>query len=178
MTPEASVGMQPNDWIAILVGLAAFAAAMWSNYIAHRALRAGGRQKMAEFRKEWIESLRADIAEVLAQDTFMINSQNQLAALKKITKEKSKIGNIDFNNEAVNVIKAREKAITDRLRAFGSVLLKLNSEDGPNGELISVLYELMKDKNQPKRQENVVAAARVVFKSEWKKLSTELEIER
>ncbi len=165
--------------VSLFLGTAALAVSVWSNWTAYKAVKAAGKAKVAEFRKEWIESLRRDIAELLTQDINMLNCDKQLEDLKlAINNANDSQLASRLQSEALEVIKQSSKAKADRLSAFGSILLKLNDEESYNGELVKSVKQILiaqsvAESDQARNQ--LVDNARSLFKQEWSRLTTELK---
>jgi methylthioribose-1-phosphate isomerase len=168
-----------SDLPNLILNAATFVASITAVYFTHRSLRLGSKQKLADFRKEWIESLRTDIADLLAKDTTMLNCVMQLDDLKTATKnaEDSEFAK-RLLSESVEIVKQREIAKADRLSSYGSILLKLNDEEAENGELVKAIKAVLIANKLPESEmarSLVIQKARALFKKEWTKLNSELE---
>jgi hypothetical protein len=176
--------MQPSevsstDWPNMLLNAATFIAAITAVYFSHRSLKLNTRQRIAEFRKEWLESLRADVAQLLTHDSLMHNCFVQLNDLKNAKKgaEGTEMEKT-FTDQAIQVIHAREKAIADRHSAFGSILLKINDEKGVNGDFVNAIHNLLKSetlKDSAAARDVLINSSRILFRDEWEKIKHELE---
>ncbi len=171
--------MKTGDWVAFAAAAFALIGVVWSNIVAQKALKLTSRHRLADFRKEWIESLRKDVADLLSQDTIMLNTFTQLNDLKTATKGADDPSLAQrLLSESVEVIKQREKAKADRLSSYSSILLKLNDEEAENGELIESLNSVLVANNMAessKARTVVIVKARALFKREWIRLNSELK---
>jgi hypothetical protein len=172
--------MNAAEWVAVVLGGLAFAGTVWSNYIAHKALKAAGKQRIAEFRKEWIESIRSELSVFLEKDHELKTCDIQIDQLTKmLTNRETKNEFRDsIREQGIQLKHKREAALSVRQGAFGKLLLNLNDEKGDNGLLVAAIEQVMIE-NQPipmwdNARNEVIEKARVVFKSEWQRLTKEL----
>jgi hypothetical protein len=171
--------MKYSDWVTLGLGIAAFIGSIWSNIIAYGAVKSTGRQLIADYHKEWIESLRKDVADLLAQDTILLNCDKQIDDLNAATKSAADTELVKkLQNETIEVIKLQQKAKAARLSSYSSILLKLNDEEAENGELIVSVKSVLVATNlaeSSSARSIVIDKARTLFKKEWMKLNTELK---
>ncbi len=154
--------MQTSEWVTLCLGIAAFGTAIWSNVIAHRALRTSGEQKLAEFRKEWIENLRTHFAE------FVAATYSRAAAQRRIDVFAKK--NVQLAREW------REKYMqfTEEMQRHRSYIrLCLNLKEKAHETLIEMMEKYTKEKlDLASRDPELHELAQAAIKKEWDELKS------
>ncbi|MUJ30189.1 hypothetical protein GNP73_19725 [Aliivibrio fischeri] len=155
----------------VFVALGAIVAAIITGIISFINLVAAKDQKTSEFRQEWIDELRSDISNYLANVNIIsceAHLSYQLQDGKGITEEHLK----EF---AEKVSSQMNKAI----QLFHSIQLKLNVKD--DKQLLSTFEEMNKlfdtalnDMHDTKKIEvitnSIIEQSQVLLKSEWKRV--------
>lgn len=157
------------EGVTLIAALGALGTSIWSNFTAHKALKSSGRQRLSEFRKEWIESLRLNLAEMHA-----------LGFNRLILAETNKTLDADIEN--IDFVAARKKnqseinATLDRsTHLFSFITLMLNSEEEPHEKLTVCMREILKSYPTKKNLNEFLTQSRTVLKLEWDKLKLEFE---
>lgn len=159
--------MSLDDAVKIVTLLLAGVAALisWLNF------RKSGSQRIAQFRKEWIENLRVHFAE-FESTWYIIRVLN--AQLK-----------IAIDDAIGTKLREEKQAKYERiayLRRY--ILLMLNPEEDLHQQMedrmkamMSKLTEAQKNENEPNQAENELpkfsVLSRKILKAEWQKLKTE-----
>ena len=157
----------PTDWVALIIGLAAFAGTIWSNIVAYRALKASGQQRAAEFRKEWIDSLRIHLAEfhdLIARRLVFLMTNDELNKQHPSHAEKIAENILNMNSHF------------DRCRYLKSyIILMLDKDDSDHVKLQVLLDQilakplLIADLGQLNLDLfNLISTSRTVINSEFK----------
>ena len=162
--------MSAADFVALAAAFLAFGTSIWSNKIARDALKAAGKQKVAEFCREWIETLRREIADFNASVYRKKIAQQQLDNAKKLDKAKK--------GDRAKTEKWYQKVshcTEDAGRHYEYVLLCLNREEADHSELEERMKSVMNGKsNEQRKPPTVTDLARPILKKEWDRLSFEL----
>lgn len=156
--------MSPDDTVKVitllLAGVAAFIS--WLNF------RKSGSQKVAQFRKEWIENLRIHFAEF--ESTWYI--------IRVLRAENEKTTDVDSKARIRNDLKAKYERFA-YLRRY--ILLMLNPEENMHHQMedrMKKMMERLREKNnEPEKEESDLpkfsVLSRKILKAEWKKLKSE-----
>ena len=165
--------MQASDWIVLALGVAAFVGTIWSNFIAHKALRATGKQRIADFRQNWIENLRQHVSE------FMVASYKSDSAAKRLKVYTTKARNVS----QARVWRERKiEAEQEMIGHFSFVKLCLNPNERDHEQLLFSMTSMMNEEWIVKAENNafekdvsVNDAARAVLKREWERLKLDIK---
>jgi hypothetical protein len=174
----ALTSMSATDWITLLIGVAAFIGAIWSNITAQRALKLSGRQRVAEFRKEWLEDLRSEVAQFLTHDQSHDAFIRQIEDVKLARKGADNTLRPILDQQAVDLIALKDTEHSSRAAASAKIQLRLNDDKELNGEILDTISSVLAAKNSEeaaKARALLVISSRKLFKSEWDKLSTEMK---
>jgi hypothetical protein len=161
--------MTGADWIALVASFTAFATSVWSNKIARDALKATGAQRLAEFRKEWVENLRLHIAEFhsLAFNRLVLSTTND--DLGETAPSHRKVESINRNQKEISASLMR----TSYLKSY--IDLMLNPNEDEHKTLSSLLKEVAVSRPSQENLRNLVVQSRLVLKSEWDRLKREID---
>ena len=172
MMPNSNVVadiMKYSDWITLGIGLAAFVGTILSNIIAYRAVKSNGKQRIADYRKEWIENLRVQLAE-------FDNLSNQRAVLQKM-RSQLESNPIHQINEELKLENMKEfNTAFERCRAVNSyVVLMLNPNEEDHKKLSGILGDLLSTM-EPSAEKlfELRHISQTVLKTEWDRLKIEL----
>ena len=162
--------MDDASWISLVASLLAFGTAIWSNKIAREAIRHGGTQRIAEFRKEWIEELRRNVAEFLmaeAQSRVLKNKMELMGGLP---------GTSEFTlSKAMQFHDAHLEAEARAARSLETILLSLNPNEPAHKELLGSLKPVWESRDDRKiSHTEIIELTRKVLKTEWDRLTDEI----
>jgi hypothetical protein len=122
-----------------------------------QAIRRSGRQRIGEFRKEWIEDLRVHLAEILALNASQLQMQRESD------------GVLALNPDAILYAKEEEmkKASERKFYLISYVQLMLNKAEEAHRELEKIMFEVLQSGPTGESLNRFVTQSRLVLKTEW-----------
>ncbi len=154
------------DWPNTLLNSATLIAALGAVYFSHRSLQIQRKQKLAEFRKEWIENLRTHLAEFTAATYRRATAKQRLEV---------------YSNKSKNIQLAREwrekyMQFTEEVARHNSyIILCLNGKEPEHEELIKKMQQYVDEQYElVKQKPRIHELARAVLKKEWERLKTDV----
>lgn len=152
---------------------------IWSNVTAHRALKATGKQRIAEYRKEWIEELRRDIATFLAAHSQLLTSGAHQKRYAEIASWIPDDGRKDkFLHELITLQSDKKRYAETLYTSYETILLKINQDEVSSKSLIDEMDVVLAKMYEPVSHAKVIAAAKSILKPEWDRVVIETKSER
>lgn len=168
----------PTDWVALIIGVAAFAGTIWSNIVAHRALKFAGGQQVATFRKQWIEDLRENVAEFLSCHSQIVTSsvvQKKYSALAK--KSNDRVG-AALQDEMLSIQSTKAQLIGRMFKANEIIKMMINEDESDHNLLEEELQKISVSPFEVNGHEKIIEITRRIRKLEWNRLVNEAKLER
>jgi hypothetical protein len=155
-----------TDWANTLLNSATLIAALGAVYFSHRSLQLQRRQKLADYRRDWIEDLRSHLADFSAAAYRRRIVWEQYKSHKKAGKAAELPGLVVQYIEYTEVL----------TRHDAHIRLSLNEDEAEHKELLDQL-KLHKEKKYDEIEQSPAkfsSIARRVLKTEWERLKNEL----
>jgi hypothetical protein len=159
------------DWPNLLINSATLIAALSAAYFSHRALAQQSKQRLAEFRKEWIENLRIQLAGFRAS-----SYRRRTAKTNREFYKKSK------NNDLTRMWNEKYMEFTEETaRSYHYVLLCLNEGEAEHAALMARMKLHLEEKQEEldaltgTNAPEFLTLARAVLKKEWERLKSEFK---
>lgn len=158
-----------TDLPNLLINGATLIAALSAAYFSHRTIALQGKQRLAEFRKEWIENLRIHLANYRAADFRRKNAKVNMA---KFQKNQNKDQNtlwaeryLEFTEESSREFHYVSLCLNEGEPEHSALLVRMRAHQNED----EVEIKKLTDSKAPEFLE----LARAVLKKEWERLKTE-----
>jgi hypothetical protein len=155
------------DLPSLFINGATLVAALSAAYFSHRAIALQSKQRLAEFRKEWIENLRIHISEFAAASYSRAKAKERLVVYS--------------SGKTKNTLLAREwrekymKFTEEVARHNSYIKLCLNDGEIEHAALIKKMKQYVDEEyGAVKQGAKLNDLARAVMKKEWDRLKAEL----
>jgi hypothetical protein len=153
-----------TDFANVALNAATFVAAAAAVVFTHRTVQIQRKQKLAEFRKEWVENLRNKLADFRAANSRKQNAQRNIDNFKK-----------EKNLEQLNFWSSKFLDYHEEVaRAHSYIKLCLNIEEEDHRALVEKIERMSEGETNDDPTTGFHLLAAKVLKAEWKKVKNEL----
>jgi hypothetical protein len=160
--------------LALLAAVLAFLGTVWSNFIARKALKMSGQQRVAEFRKEWIETLRLAICEYLTYtNRALLSELKRIETVSKLTDREIAMSSDLSKATMIEIVRSRDEAILEQTNKVNFLRLTLNPNDLEQKKILDAVMKHYRFNSEDDSKEynqlstEIVEATRSFLKNEW-----------